>query len=242
MNIGLIGYGRMGKMVQRIATERGHSIKAVFDIDQPFDQDAETDGIEVLIDFSLAGAVPHNLRTAAALKIPIVEGTTGWHDQLSILHEIDDLTCIFSPNFSMGVYVFQKIVAYAGKLYGALPRYDVFLHEWHHTGKADSPSGTAHKLANSLLQQFKGKSKILTETAHQQIDDDALHVTSSRAGKIPGTHLIGFDSEYDTIKLEHCARSREGFVSGAVEAAEWIQGKSGIFSMDDFMQDVLNLE
>ncbi len=242
MNIGLIGYGRMGKMVEQIAAGKGHSIQAIFDINQPLESDSKTENIDLFIDFSTAVSVPQNLQIAAALKIPVVEGTTGWQDQIHLLQEIEDLTCIFSPNFSIGVYVFNKIAAVASELISAAGGYDVFLHEWHHSGKADSPSGTAHKLANTIMQHSAGKDKIMTETSHQKIDDNVLHVTSTRAGHIPGTHLIGFDCEYDSIKLEHCARSRAGFVHGAVEAAEWILNRTGVYTMDDFMQDFLNLK
>ncbi len=238
MKLGILGYGRMGHQVEDIAKSRGHSINAVFDIDQPFNLNSDLNGAEVLIDFTLADAVMNNLQTAAGLGVPIVEGATGWLDDYDKAVAIENLTMITSPNFSIGVYQFTKIVEAAAKLMGKLDSYDCYLHEWHHTGKADSPSGTAKKLTEVLLENLEYKDKPFFDTSHGVIDPKSLHVTSSRVGRIPGTHEIGFDSAYDTITLRHQAHSREGFAFGAVLAAEWLIGKKGIFTMDDFMNDM----
>jgi len=239
MKFAILGYGRMGKEVERQAQRRGHEISAIFDIQDNFSSNADLNGAQVIISFVLAEAVLDNMTAAAQLGVPIVEGTTGWYDQLDQLKLIKNLSIIYSPNFSIGVYQFTKLVEYAAKLMGSLSEYDCYLHEFHHTGKADSPSGTAKKLANVLLQNLPNKEKALFDASHGVIDPKALHVTSTRVGRVPGTHEIGFDSPADEIVLKHIAHGREGLADGAVQAAEWIVGKSGIFTMDDFMRDLL---
>jgi len=239
MNIAIIGYGRMGREVERLAIQRGHHVTAVFDIDSPFTRNADLEGAEAAISFALPDAVVYNLKIAAELNLPVVEGTTGWYEKLADVQSIKNLTMIYSPNFSIGVYLFKKITDYAAGLLADQTDYDCYLHEWHHTGKADSPSGTAQALAKVLVSKLANKEKILSETSHKPIDPSALHVTSTRVGRVPGTHQIGFDSQVDSIEMKHIAHSREGFVLGAVKAAEWLAGKSGIYTMDDFMNDIL---
>ncbi len=236
MNIALVGYGRMGREVERVARERDHLVQAVFDVDRPIESPGELAGVEVLIDFSLAGAVLPVLRVAASAGVPVVEGTTGWYDQFDDVRAIPGLTMVHSPNFSIGVYQFMRLVETAGKLLGGLD-YDTYVHEWHHSGKADSPSGTARKLAALLLDVLPGKDRMLGESCDRRIDPAELHVTSTRAGRIPGTHQVGFDSESDSITLTHQAHGREGFARGAVLAGEWLAGRSGIFTMDDFVSE-----
>ncbi|MBN1998146.1 4-hydroxy-tetrahydrodipicolinate reductase [candidate division KSB1 bacterium] len=238
MRIAILGYGRMGKQVESVASRLGHEICVKFDIDQPFSVQSDVKGAEVLIDFTLADAVIGHLKTAAQLGIPVVEGTTGWNDRINELASINGLTVIYSPNFSVGVYQFTRIVEFAARMMGKVGEYDCYLHEWHHTGKADSPSGTANKLARVLLDGLPSKEKILTETSHGRIDPTALHVTSTRVGRVPGTHEIGFDSEYDAVQIKHQLHSREGLAYGAVKAAEWIVNQKGVLSMDDFMNSI----
>ena len=238
MKIAILGYGRMGHEIEKIAKERGHEIAAVFDIDKPFDENADLNGARVIIDFTLQEAVEKNLRTAAARGIPVVEGTTGWLEKLDDVRKIDNLTMVYSPNFSVGVYMFSQIVRYAAQLLGRLDMYDCYVHEWHHSGKADSPSGTAKKLADILLAELPNKEYAFYETSHQRIEPRALHVTSTRVGRFPGTHEIGFDSPADFIQLRHQAHGRSGFAYGAVRAAEWIVDKKGIFTMDDFINSL----
>ena len=242
MNIALIGYGRMGKEVERQATMRGHHITAVFDIQDGFNVDSNCNGAQVLISFVSADVVIGNVRTAAQLGLPIVEGTTGWYDRLDEVRQIPNVTVLYSPNFSIGVYQFTKLAGYAAQLIGKLPEYDCYVHEFHHTGKADSPSGTAKKLAEVLLEQLPNKQHAQFETSHGAIAPEALHVTSTRVGRVPGTHEIGFDSPADEIVLKHVAHGREGFALGSVRAAEWLVGKRGIFTMDDFMNDIVSAD
>ena len=238
MKIAVLGYGRMGREVEIAAVKKGHEISALFDIDHPLNASSNLNGAEVVIDFTLAPAVIDNLKNAAALGVPVVEGTTGWNSQLEVLKTIDNLTVLHSPNFSIGVYQFTRLIAAAARLFGSLEEYDCYLHEWHHTGKADSPSGTAKKLAGLLLDHMPGKTEALYETSFGKISPHQLHVTSTRAGAIPGTHEVGFESVYDSIQLKHQAHGREGFAQGAVRAAEWIIGRRGVYTMDDFMRSL----
>lgn len=233
MKLAILGYGRMGKEVERQAQLRGHQVTAIFDLGQ-FDAAADCRGAQALVSFVAADAVVDNARAAAQLGLPLVEGTTGWYDRLDEVKSIDGLTLLYSPNFSIGVYQFTQLARCAAQLLGQLD-YDCYVHEFHHTGKADSPSGTAKKLAEVLLPHLPKKTHALYDTSHGAIAPDALHVTSSRVGRVPGTHEIGFDSPADEIVLRHVAHGREGFALGAVRAAEWLVGKRGIFTMDDFM-------
>jgi 4-hydroxy-tetrahydrodipicolinate reductase len=235
MKIAIVGYGRMGKEIERLAPEVGHEIVAVFDEYSPLEESSPLCDAEVLIDFSLGTAVLNVLKVAALKRVPVVEGTTGWNDQLEQVRTIEALTVIYSPNFSMGVYQFTQLVREAAKLLGPLKCYDTYVHEWHHCGKADSPSGTAARLAEVLIGELENKTAPLYESCHRRIEPEELHVTSSRVGRIPGTHEVGFDSEYDQIQLRHVAQGRVGFAFGALKAAEWIVGRKGIFTMDDLM-------
>ncbi len=239
MNLALLGHGKMGQAVEHLAAQRGHKISAVFDRQNPFTPHSDLNGADILIDFSSADAVLSHLKWAASTATPIVEGTTGWYSELPKIHTFQGLTLLYSPNFSLGVYAFSKIVESAARLFDRIGGYDAYIHEWHHAGKADSPSGTAKKLADVLLANFTSKTQIQAETSHGKIDSTRLHVTSTRAGAIFGTHEIGFSSPYDWVTLRHQAVTREGFAEGALRAAEWLAGRTGIFTMDDLMNDLL---
>jgi len=238
MNIVLLGHGKMGRAIENLAQQYGHRISAIFSQQNPLASHSVLQNTDVLIDFSSADAVFHHLKLAAASGIPIVEGTTGWYSQLEKIHEIKGLTLLYSPNFSFGVFAFSKIAGFAAQLFNKIGGYDAYIHEWHHSGKADSPSGTAKKLADVLLTNLDTKTQIQTETSHGKIEPNALHVTSTRAGAIFGTHEVGFSSPYDWITLRHQAANREGFASGALRAAEWLVSRTGIFTMDDLMNDL----
>ena len=234
MKIGIVGYGRMGHEVEKVAGELGHDVTAVFDEFHPLEEMSTVEA-DVLIDFSLSQAVLGVLKVAARKGVPVVEGTTGWYDQWDEIRRIDGLTMIHSPNFSMGVYQFSRLVREAALLLGPLECYDSYVHEWHHSGKADSPSGTAIRLAQIMIDELPGKEKPLYESCQRTIDSAELHVSSTRVGRMPGIHEIGFDSEYDQIQLRHTAQGRVAFAYGALRAAEWILGREGIFTMDDWM-------
>ncbi|NLP09638.1 4-hydroxy-tetrahydrodipicolinate reductase [bacterium] len=235
MKIGLLGSGRMGKEVERLASTLGDEICVRFDLGSALKADSDVAGASVLIDFSSADAVVANLTAAAALSLPVVEGTTGWLAQLERVRTIPGLTMVYSSNFSMGVYRFLQLVKTAGRLYGVEAQYDVYIHEWHHRGKADSPSGTAMTLAQALLEVLPQKTELLTTASSGEIPAHTLHVSSTRVGRVPGTHEVGFDSAFDQITLRHQAFGREAFAYGALQAAHWIVDRRGMYTMDDFM-------
>jgi 4-hydroxy-tetrahydrodipicolinate reductase len=237
MKIGLIGYGRMGREIERLAPELGHEVVSCFDLGREVTVSSDLKGAQVLIDFSGAEAVLTNLRCAAQLGIPVVEGSTGWLKRLPDAQAIIGLTMIYSSNFSMGVYRFHQLVKMAGRLYGSDEVYDAYVHEWHHHAKADSPSGTALTLARTLQSVMPHKTELLTAAAEGKISPHALHVSSTRVGRIPGTHEVGFDSHYDQIVLRHQAFGREAFAYGALRAAAWIAMRHGVYTMDDFMTE-----
>ncbi len=235
MNIAIYGYGRMGRMVKEIATGRGHSVTGVFDVDRPLESPEQLQGADAVISFSLPQAVFLVLETAAAAGVPVVEGTTGWYEHLGRAKKIPGLNMVYSPNFSIGVFHFTEIVREAALRLGGVEGYDSYIHEFHHSGKQDSPSGTARHLAEVVLESVPGKKILLDEACHERIKPEQLHVTSTRAGRFPGTHEVGFDSEVDLIQVKHTAHGRGGFALGAVMAAEWISGRKGIYTMKEFM-------
>ena len=237
MKLGLTGYGRMGREVETLAVSRGHEIKACFSLEDPLTDTSSLSEVEVLIDFSAPDAVLSTLKTAASRGVPVVEGTTGWGDYLGQACEIPGLTMVYSPNFSPGVYVFMQLVRSAARQLSCIQGYDCHVNEWHHTGKLDSPSGTARKLGEILVEELPNKEKTVYDTCDRRIEPGELQVTSTRVGRVPGTHVVGFDSAFDMIELKHQAHGREGFALGAVLAAEWIVAKEGIFTMEEFMAD-----
>ena len=235
LKLAIYGYGRMGRMVEEASLERGHSVVRIFDVDRPLENPQMIEGSDVIISFSLPDAVIPMLRTAAKAGVAVVEGTTGWYDRLEEARAIPGLKMVYSPNFSIGVFLFSRMVREASALLGNGEGYDPYIHEIHHSGKADSPSGTAQHLAEVVLGQVESKKEVTANVGPSGIEPRQLHVTSTRAGRFPGTHEVGFDSESDLIQLKHTAHNRRGFARGAVRAAEWIRGRDGIYTMRDFM-------
>lgn len=230
MKIALIGYGAMGKLIRMLAEEKGHTVAAVLDeadSDLPADEfAAKLKGVDVAIDFTVADAVRRNVEACMAAGVPIVVGTTGWNEQLKDIKELVDKSggaLVFGANFSIGVNLFYTIADHAAELFAKFPEYEVFIEEQHHSRKKDAPSGTALKLKYIL---------------NRHIDAD-IDIPATRAGNIPGTHRVGFDGPADQILLTHTARSREGFASGAITAAEWVRGKKGFFEFVDVLKDVI---
>lgn len=229
MQIALIGYGRMGHLVRTLAEERGHGVPVIIGEAHEnllAERLPETLQVaDVAMDFSAAAAVSRNVEACMLAGIPIVEGTTGWNEQRS---EIERLVAdasgamVFGANFSIGVNLFYKVAEYAAELFANFPEYEAFIEEQHHSRKKDAPSGTALKLREVVEK-------------HLKIGD----IAATRAGSIPGTHRVGFDSVADQILLEHTARNREGFALGAIMAAEWIIGKRGFFEFSDILDDRL---
>ena len=230
MKIALIGYGAMGQLVGRLAIEQGHEVALTLDGE---DADRRVDdlakalrGCDVAIDFSIADTVPKNAEACALAGVPIVVGTTGWLAQLPEVQRVvsnHDGALIYGANFSVGVQVFYRIAARAAELFRDLDSYDGFIEEAHHKRKRDAPSGTAIQLH-----------KIVAEKLGHEVP-----VASTRAGYIPGTHRLGFDSAADQITLTHEARSREGFAAGALVAACWIVGRKGVFEFSEVFDQIL---
>lgn len=242
MKIAILGYGRMGHAVESVAEGLGHRICAILDLNNPLKTDSNINDADVIISFTNHEAVIPNLELVSEINLPIVEGTTGWYHQLDRMKQIENLTILYSPNFSIGVYLFTQLVNNAARLYGSLPEYDCYIHEWHHRNKADSPSGTALKLADLMIKSIKTKDEVLSQTCTGKIAENALQVSSTRVGRIPGTHEVGFDSEHDSITLRHQAHGRTGFAVGALKAAEWLIGKKGIYTMNDFMESLIQTQ
>jgi 4-hydroxy-tetrahydrodipicolinate reductase len=233
MRIALIGFGRMGREIDAIARQQGETIACVFDSRTPVTAEALAT-VDVCIEFSRPEAALANVRTAVDAKKDIVIGTTGWYDHLAELREkVQHSGLLYSANFSLGMNLFQRIISRAAELFQNAPDYDPFIQEIHHRQKADSPSGSAMKLADILLERIERKSRVESGVPAGKIDPHALHVSSTRAGAVTGTHTVGFDSDADLIELRHVAKNRRGFALGALTAARWLRGRKGIYTMDD---------
>ena len=237
----LLGYGAMGKALEQAAAANDCSVVGTYDVDGPFSADNAPD-FDVAIDFSIPTAVIGNARAILALGKPLVIGTTGWAEHLEEITQLafdNNTAVVHGSNFSIGVQLFFRIIEQAAALVNSEPSYDPSIQEWHHTRKVDSPSGTALSAAEILLKQFDAKSHIETETQHNAIKPDALHVTSARTGNIVGTHQVQMNGPHDSIEIKHTANSRDGFVKGALKAASWINGKTGVYDFRDVVMDVL---
>ena len=239
MQIAIIGYGKMGKTIERIAQHRGHTIGVRIDAQlntNHFALETLIEDIDVCIDFSHPDLVTDSVKLCARFKKPLIIGTTGWYDNLDTVQKITEESgnaVLWSPNFSIGVNLFLRIVKEASILINPFTNYDVAGLEIHHNEKCDSPSGTAIAIAKQIVHNFDRKKSVLFESVNRKVENDELQFTSLRIGHVPGTHEVMFDSQNDTIKLTHTARSRNGFAEGAVIAAEWIKDKKGFYSLED---------
>jgi 4-hydroxy-tetrahydrodipicolinate reductase len=227
MKIAIIGYGRMGRMIEKAAADRGIDVALKLDEYNNSNFEGITkenfQGIDVAIDFSIPGAAVGNIERVAALGVNLVVGTTGWLDQMDHVRSVvaeRGIGLVWSPNYSVGVNAFFRIVSEAARLLANESAYEPWAWEIHHSAKKDAPSGTLLKLVEQMKKAGYGRN---------------VDVSSSRAGSIAGTHEIGFDSPADTITLRHTARGREGFASGAVKAAEWVKGRQGFYEFGDIL-------
>ncbi len=227
MKIAIVGYGKMGRMIERFAVDRGHKIVLKLDEFNNANFEGITaenfQGVDAAIDFSVPSAAVRNIEKIAALGVHQVVGTTGWLDQMDHVRAVVEksgIGLIWSPNYSVGVNAFFRIVAEAAKLLSGAPEYEAWAWEIHHSAKKDAPSGTLLKLVEEMRKAGYSRH---------------VDTGSNRAGTIAGTHEIGFDSAADTITLRHTARSREGFALGAVKAAEWIAGRTGFHEFGDIL-------
>jgi len=244
MNIAIIGYGKMGKELRSVAIEQGLMVRAIIDplvkeADFPDITEESTRDIEVGIEFTAPSVTVDNIKKMARLGKNMVVGTTGWYDRLDEIKKTVEeagIGFVYSPNFSLGMNLFFKLVEEAAKLFNRYEMYDVFSYELHNNQKVDSPSGTARVIGKILIDHIDRKKKLVFDKLDRRIEKDELHLASVRAGSIPGIHVVGFDTEADTIELKHEARSRKGFALGAVLAAKWIGGKKGFYTMADVLK------
>ena len=229
LNLALLGYGKMGKTLAQLAPQRGFNVALVMDIDVNEQGRGITrerfQGIDVCVDFTTQQAALDNIRGVAAVGVNLVVGTTGWHDRVDEVRKVIEragIGMVYAANFSIGVNLFYDLTRRAAELFAAFPIYDAYISESHHKMKKDAPSGTALEIKRRIEPAFRGRE---------------VPVTSVRAGYIPGTHELAFDSEADTVVLRHTARSRLGFAEGALYAARWIAGKKGFFSFAEVLKD-----
>ena len=231
MKIALVGYGKMGKIIDEIATKRGHEIVARLTSTPTKDS---LNNADVVIEFSMPEAAFENIKVCLENKIPVVCGTTGWLErkpEIENIAEANDTAFLYGSNFSLGVNLFFALNKKLTELMANFPEYTVQLEEIHHTHKKDAPSGTAITLAEGIIDQYpKFQSWKLDET-----QNDELGINAIREDEVPGTHSVFYRSDVDEIEIKHTAHSRDGFATGAVMAAEWIVGKKGNFTMKDVL-------
>ena len=219
--LALIGMGRMGRALAELAPDRGLAVVARIDHDQPVTRDA-LGGAAVAIEFTVPGAAASNVLACAGAGCPVVVGTTGWYDALpSVRAEVErrDTAMLYAPNFSLGVAIFDRLVAEAARLFAGAPGFEAHLVETHHAAKKDAPSGTAAALARTA----------------EQASGTAMPITSVRVGSVPGTHEMVFDAPFEQVRLVHEARDRRVFAEGALTAARWLLGRRGVFTMQDVL-------
>jgi 4-hydroxy-tetrahydrodipicolinate reductase len=245
MRFAIVGTGQMGQAVAQVATEQGHDIAARFDSERPFlaASPADLNGADVVVDFSLPSLAFDHIQRYCEWQQPAVVGTTGWYDHLDAVERLvaeHDASLLYAPNFSLGVAVVRRALDGVLPLLNELDDYDPFVQEVHHTKKVDSPSGTAQMLGELIVDGLDRKGHVEPETQHQRIAAEAVHVTSTRAGSVFGEHTVTFDGPYDQITLTHRAKNRRGFAAGAVRAAAWLEGRQGLFSLDDVLHDWLS--
>ncbi|MFL9838596.1 4-hydroxy-tetrahydrodipicolinate reductase [Flavobacterium sp. ST-75] len=230
MKIALLGYGKMGKVIEKIALERGHEIVLRKTRDNSFDG---LENADVAIEFSIPDAAVENISQCLNKNVPVISGTTGWleeyHNIVKLCEEKKG-AFIYGSNFSLGVNIFFQLNEYLAKMMSKLDQYKVSMEEIHHTQKLDAPSGTAISLAKGIIENSNYSSWALSDAKQDEILIDAKRIEN-----VPGTHSVFYDSEIDSIEIKHTAHSREGFALGSVVAAEWIIGKQGVFTMKDVL-------
>ena len=232
MNIGLFGYGKMGKMIEKIAIQRNHSIVAKVDVDT---KEVDYSAMDMAIDFSSPEAAFNNIKSCLEHNVPVISGTTGWlkdYDKVISFCKEKNGAFIYASNFSLGVNLFFELNSYLAKLMSKLPQYKVSIKETHHLQKLDAPSGTAISLAEGIIKDSDYKGWEMTKSRDQH-----LPIISKRISDEYGTHVVSYENLEDEIAIKHKANNREGFALGAVVSAEWLNGKKGVFTM----KDVLNL-
>ena len=229
LNLALLGHGKMGSAIARLAPERGFDLRLILTIESNPDGVAITEenfrGLDVAIDFTMPEVVVDNIRRVAALGVNLVVGTTGWNDRFAEVEQIvaeSGIGLVYAANFSIGVQLFYRLARAAAEIFAPYPMYQPYIAEAHHIAKKDAPSGTALELKRRVEALLPSRE---------------IPTSSVRGGYIPGTHELAFDSEADTVLVRHNARSRQGFVEGALYAARWVAGKKGLFAFDQILEE-----
>ena len=236
MKLALIGYGKMGRTIEKIALSRGHEIVSIIDVDNQNDFTSEAfKSADVAIEFTMPTVAIQNYRKAFEVHVPVVSGTTGWLEHLPEIKNAceNGATFFYASNFSLGVNIFFAVNKYLAKIMKGFPSYQVKIEETHHIHKLDAPSGTAITLAEDIIKTIGRKNKW---TGNLDAKDDEIEIKSIREGEIPGIHTVIYESDVDTIKITHDAKSREGFALGAVIAAEFTCGKKCFLTMQDMLK------
>ena len=239
MRIALIGHGKMGKELEKAAIAKGHEIVLIVDENNPEALDSIGDTkADVAIDFTTPGVVLQNISKCFKGNIPVLVGTTGWYDKLNEVKQkciSGGYTMMYASNFSIGVNILFEMNKQLAKLMNHQNGYQVSIEEIHHTQKLDSPSGTGITIAEGIIDKLDGKKRWKETEDITVIDESEIPIHSKRIGNTIGTHIIRYDSEVDILELKHEAKSRAGFVQGALAAAEWLRGKKGFYTMKDFL-------
>lgn len=231
MNIALLGYGKMGKAIEQIATKRGHTV--VIKVSKN-SKGIDISKADVAIDFSAPDVAVSNISNGLKHGIPVISGTTGWlkdFEGITNLCKEQDGAFIYASNFSLGVNLFFELNKTLAKMMANLKQYNVSIEEIHHTQKLDAPSGTAISIAEGIIENSEYKQWHLNNTE----GDQSIAIEAKRIDKTPGTHTVNYNSDVDEISIKHTAHNRDGFALGAIVAAEWIIGKTGIFTMNDVL-------
>lgn len=235
MKIALIGYGKMGKLLHSLCLENGYEVVSI--IDQESDKyhknidKMSLNGADVALEFTQPNGVVERIRQIAESGVNIIVGTSGWYDRLAEVEAIaneNKVGIMYGANFSIGMNIFFQTVDYMSKLMASIEKYDLYAYEEHHNMKKDKPSGTANYITTMIK---KNDQRIATDFGFEAI----------RAGKKPGTHLVGYDGDYDFIELKHLARDRSAFVSGAVKSAQWIKGKTGFYNFSNYFKEIFGI-
>ena len=231
MKIALLGYGKMGQTIEQIALSRGHDV--ILKIDKN-DHNYYISKADIAIDFSIPSVAFNNISNCIDNNVPVISGTTGWledYNKVVNLCKEKNGAFIYASNFSLGVNIFFELNKTLAKMMSQLKQYKVSLEEIHHTQKLDAPSGTAISLANDIISAHTS----YNEWKLDENGENIIPITAKRIKDVPGTHTVSYQSEVDTITIEHVAHNRQGFALGAIIAAEWLVGKTGVFTMNDVL-------
>ncbi len=235
MRIALVGYGKMGQLIEKLSIERGNTISKIIDLNNLSEiTDITTDNTDVVIEFTSPESAFNNIMSALKQKVPVVSGSTGWLDKVSEVEQYcktNDGTFFYASNYSLGVNIFFKVNKYLAELIAG-KGYKASVEDIHHIHKLDAPSGTGITIAEGIIEKNKDLSSWKEGEAN---DSSILSIYSKREGEVPGTHSVNYTSEIDDIKITHEAHTRKGFAMGAVMVAEWLVDKKGVFSMDDYL-------